>query len=36
MLFVFTKANPAYLEPNKNSMQKPIGGRSLLADFSTH
>jgi hypothetical protein len=23
--------NPAYLEPNSQSMQKPIGGRSLLA-----
>ena len=25
----------SYLEPNRNSMHKPIGGRSLLAFFQT-
>jgi len=27
--------NPAYLQPNSNSMQKPVGGLSVLALFST-
>jgi hypothetical protein len=27
--------NPVYLEPNSRSMQKPIGGRSVLALFTT-
>ena len=27
---------PAYLEPNSQSMQKPIGGRSVLALFTTN
>jgi hypothetical protein len=27
--------NPAYLEPNRDSLQKPIGGLSVLALFTT-
>src|SRR3972149_11288565 len=27
--------HPAYLEPNRNRMQKPIGGRSVMALFTT-
>ena len=26
--------NPAYLEPNRNTLQKSIGGRSVLALFT--
>jgi hypothetical protein len=28
------ESQPAYLEPNSNSMQKPIGGRSVLRIFA--
>ena len=29
------KPEPSYLEPNRNTMQKPIGGLSVMALFST-